>query len=242
MRWVWVCWLFAGMAIAAEQISFKAPDGLEITAEVSLVDSENAPFLVLCHQAGWSRGEYKDTMGWFNGLGFHVMALDQRSGKGVNGVTNLTAQRAREKGLATEYADAKQDIEAALRYVVKTYAPKTLGLVGSSYSASLVLRIAGEKQFPLSAVLAFSPGEYFAGNKRFVQEKAANIDCLVFITSAAKEQKQWLPIASVISKDHLNAFVPSEAGEHGSRALWEGKSGWKMYRRATQAFLARLKQ
>lgn len=228
------CHVFSG-----ETISFPSSDGLELSADVSLIERKDAPFMLLCHQAGWSRGEYKDTSRWFNELGFHVLALDQRSGREVKGVPNLTAKRAQAKGLPTEYLDAKQDIEAAIAYIQKTYAPKKLILLGSSYSASLVLRIAGENRFPIDGVLAFSPGEYFKEKPKYVQEKAAGIKALVFVTSAAKEIKRWEAIAAQIPKDRLNAFVPREKGEHGSRALWEGKSGWPLYRRATQAFLAR---
>lgn len=240
-RFFWL-WVLCSWGIAGDLVSFPAADGLEVSAEVSLVSDPSAPFLVLCHQAGWSRGEYSKTTAWFNELGFHVLALDQRSGKEINGVENLTAQRATAQGKGTAYLDAKQDIEAALTYVQKTHRPKKLILLGSSYSASLALRIAGEKQFPIAAVLAFSPGEYFDDHPTYVQEKAALIDCLVFITSSAKERTQWAAIARVIPKDFLNAFVPSEDGEHGSRGLWEGKSGWLMYRRATQAFMARLRE
>ena len=48
----------------------------------------NAPVLVLFHQAGWSRGEYREIAPKLNELGYICLAIDQRSGKGVNGVAN----------------------------------------------------------------------------------------------------------------------------------------------------------
>jgi len=242
MKWLLFGFAVAGFTQAGESVTFPSVDGLTLTADVSLVAEKDAPFMVLCHQAGWSRGEYSETAKWFNGLGFHTLALDQRSGGEVNGVVNQTAERAKAKGLGTNYLDAKQDIEAALAYVRDTYSPATLVLIGSSYSASLVLRIAGEGTYPLAAVLAFSPGEYFQDQPNYVSAKAAEIQALVFITSAAKERDQWAGIAQAIPKDQVNTFVPNEKGEHGSRALWEGKSGWQLYRRAVQAFLARIQK
>lgn len=232
--------LLSGFARSGELVKFPAADGLPVTAEISKIADPEAPFLILCHQAGWSRGEYSETANWFNELGFHTLALDQRSGGEVNGVLNQTAKLAKERGLSTDYLDAKQDIEAALDYVRKTYAPQKIVLLGSSYSASLVLRITGENKYPVDAVLAFSPGEYFQDQSDYVASKGGKIQAQVFITSAANERHQWTDIAKAIPKNLVNAFIPNEKGEHGSRALWQGKSGWPLYRRAVQAFLARI--
>ena len=44
-----------------ETITFKAEDGLEITADVYIQYELTKPFIILFHQAGWSRGEYLET-------------------------------------------------------------------------------------------------------------------------------------------------------------------------------------
>jgi len=132
-------------------ISFPSKDGLEITANIFKVDDKPVTVL-LCHQAGFSRGEYKDTALKLNDLGYSVMAIDQRSGNQANGVINETAKRAKSKDLPTNYLDARQDIEASIDYVFKNNAGQKILLVGSSYSASLALLI-GKDNSKVSAVI-----------------------------------------------------------------------------------------
>ena len=45
---------------AFKKIVFNSEDGLEITADLYLKNDESTPFIVLCHQAGGSRGEYQE--------------------------------------------------------------------------------------------------------------------------------------------------------------------------------------
>ena len=223
-----------------ETLNFPSKDGLEITADFYPHSQKDAPFVLLCHQAGWSRGEYRETAKWFNAQGVHAFAIDQRSGGAVNGVKNETAQRAQAQGLATNYLAAQQDIEAAIEYVRKTYQPTALILVGSSYSATLALRISAENKYPLTATLAFSPGEYIETNRNFLSEMVAQIKTPVFITSARDEDERWKAFSANIPKGKLNTFLPSLKGRHGSSALWRSTEGHMLYRRATYAFLNNL--
>ena len=55
-------------------------------------------------------------------LGFNCMAIDQRSGQGVNKVTNETAKLAAKEKKATNYDDAEQDMVAALQYAKENFA------------------------------------------------------------------------------------------------------------------------
>ncbi|MCK5453881.1 MAG: hypothetical protein KAJ16_05940, partial [Calditrichia bacterium] len=76
--------------ISAETITFPSQDGLPITADLYIVHGKEAPFILLFHQAGFSRGEYLNIAPVLNELGFNAMAIDQRSGKEVNGIVNET--------------------------------------------------------------------------------------------------------------------------------------------------------
>ena len=128
-----------------KQIEFKSIDDLEITADLYMkFEDKSKPFIVLCHQAGWSRGEYREIAPKLNDLGFNCMAIDQRSGKTVNGVKNETAARAKAERKEHSYADAEQDILAAVKYAKANFADGKLLLWGSSYSSSLVLHVTGE--------------------------------------------------------------------------------------------------
>lgn len=226
------------MLWAMETLTFSSGDGLEMTADYYPLEA-GAPLIVACHQAGWSRGEYRETAKWFNELGFAVLALDQRSGKEVNGVTNETAARATELQRGSEYLDALQDIKAAVRYAHDELEPSAVYLMGSSYSASLVLFLLGENALKVDGGLAFSPGEYF-NDKQLIQKHAANIRKPVFITSAANEKVYWQEIAAKIDDTLQTTYLPESGGHHGSRALWTDKTGHEGYREAVRAFLATL--
>lgn len=153
---------------------------------------------------------------------------------------NETADLANQAGKSTEYIDAEQDLVAALTYARKNYARGKLILWGSSYSAALALRIAGEHPELVDGVLAFAPGEYFQklgkpGN--WIASSAEKIRVPVFITSRQDEFKNWQSIYEAVPTDEKQKFVPTTQGNHGSRALWERFEDSPAYWQATQSFL-----
>ncbi|UXP31534.1 lysophospholipase [Reichenbachiella agarivorans] len=148
------------VSYAAETVKFKAADGVEIVADLHLSHPKSAPIIVFFHQAGWSRGEYLEIAPTLNRLGYNCLAVDLRSGNLVNGIRNETNQNARAMMRETKYSDAYQDIEAAATYA-QTQTTNKVIIWGSSYSAALVLKYAGDYPSAVQAVLAFSPGEYF---------------------------------------------------------------------------------
>ena len=202
---------------AQKTIDFPSKDGLLITADYYEVKGSET-FILLFHQAGWSRGEYKEIAPKLNTLGYSCLAIDQRSGGAVNSVTNQTNQRAVAAGKETTYLDAFQDIEATVAYVKKAYSPKKIIIWGSSYSSSLVLKYAGDHPDQIDAAMAFSPGEYF-GKDDFIKNSAAHIKVPTFITSAQNEQDNWAAINEAIPTTTKVTYVPATAGNHGSRAL-----------------------
>lgn len=226
------------------EVSFAAEDGLEITADVyRAYDDDQVPFVVLFHQAGWSRGEYREIAPRLNALGFNCMAVDQRSGGEVNGVVNQTARRAAAKKMGMTYLDALPDLRAALGYARTHYTKgKVIGW-GSSYSSALVLWLAGEEPGLMDAVLSFAPGEYFARfgkTKTFVESAAKKISIPAFVTSAKDEASQWAAIYEAIPAQGKARYLPSTSGNHGSRALWSSFDDSPGYWGAVEGFLAKL--
>ena len=226
-----------------KQISFASGDGLELTADLYWKhDDKSKPFIVLCHQAGWSRGEYREIAPKLNDLGFNCMAIDQRSGGTVKGVANETAGRAKAAEKPVTFVDAEQDMIAAVNYARENYAEGKLILWGSSYSSALSLRIAGEHQEKIDGVLAFAPGEYFIRFDKpanWIQVSAAKIQDPAFITSAKKEYKGWRAIFDSIEAEGSVKFVPKTAGNHGSRALWKQFDDSEQYWTAVKGFLSK---
>jgi len=221
---------------AQESLQLEAGDGLQITADVYPAADEDAPWIVTAHQAGSSRGEYREIAPRLQALGYHVLSLDQRAGGQFADVTNETAERAAKAGLSTSFTDALPDIVAGLTYAnAQTDAPVLLW--GSSYSAALALVLAGEQPDLLDGALAFSPGEYLSGKS--VANAASGIAMPVFITSAASETGQWSPIYEAIAGSDKVAFRPEQGGVHGSSSLISGRNaGAEAYWQAVEGFLS----
>lgn len=204
-------------------ITFKAEDGLEITADLYIEHELTKPFIVLYHQAGWSRGEYLEIAPRLNKMGFNCMAVDQRSGHAVNDIENETFKRAVKEDKATDYIAAYIDMEAALKYSKENYAKGKLIVWGSSYSSSLVIKLASDYTELIDGVLAFSPGEYFTDlgkSETFITQAAEKVKCPVFITSAKNEKENWQKIYDAIPGNSKSFFIPVDEGNHGSRALY----------------------
>jgi len=203
---------------AQQTISFPSGDGLTVTADLYFVD-KGAPYILLFHQANYSRGEYAETAPKLLKLGYNCLAVDLRSGKEVNFIQNETAARAKEKNLPTAYLDAEKDMVAAIEYVKKQNKERIV-LFGSSYSASLALKLA--KNNPrVAAVVAFSPGEYFQPQLN-LKTVIAKLDKPVFIGSMKSEHPFVKEMMSGISDNLVTWWTPSKVpGIHGSRALWK---------------------
>ncbi|HEX5385867.1 MAG TPA: dienelactone hydrolase family protein [Gemmatimonadales bacterium] len=225
---------------ALQTITFPSADSLPITADLYAPHPPTAPFIVLFHQAEWSRGEYREIAPRLVEMGFNCMAVDARAGDAVEGVVNETARRAEAAGRPHDMLDAAQDIEAGVRYARRHWAHGALVAWGSSYSASLVLRLAGTKPWLVNGVVAFSPGEYFTdppGEPHYVADAAKHIVVPVLITSARSEEGDWREIYAAISPSLRRRYLPDSPGRHGSSALWKRTSGQEGYWQAVRGFL-----
>ncbi len=244
-NFLFLTFLFSSVQ-AQETITFPSKDGLQITADTYIGETEkNRPLIVLFHQAGWSRGEYIEIAPKLNKLGFNAMAVDLRSGKAVNGITNQTAKGARKAGKQTRYIDALPDMESALLYA-RNLVGKDAKIIawGSSYSSALVLQLVGEKPVLADAILSFSPGEYFKKSGKplnWIKESAKSLNVPVFITSAKSEKGRWSAIFKAIKSKKKVSFIPETNGNHGSRALWGKFSDSSEYWLAVSQFLNSLK-
>ena len=243
MKKIAIFLLFFALTLSAgvkKSIVFPSLDGVNITADLYIQNPDKkTPFIVLFHQAGWSRGEYDEIALKLNDLGFNCMAVDLRSGGSVNGVKNLTLQDAVSKGKHTTYIDAIKDIKAALLFARKHFAKGKLIAWGSSYSASLVIKIVGDDKNLADEVISFSPGEYFTKYDKapnWIKESAKKLRVPIFITSAKKEKSYWKPIYDAIPSQK-EFYLPTTKGHHGSRSLWSRYPDSKGYWQAVKGFL-----
>jgi len=235
---LFVCILNLNETMAQQKVSFPAKDGIEVTADLYFLSSDK-PYVILLHQARYSRGEYLEIAPRIVNLGYNCLAVDLRSGNEVNSVVNETAKRAKEKGLPQNYTDAIPDIEAAIAYV-KRQTNLPFVLWGSSYSASLAL-IQTAKDLRTKAVVAFSPGEYF-DTPEFVSSKIKDISVPVIVLSSKAECPTVKELITVIKRQNLvTQFCPTDKGKHGSSALWKSNPSSSDYWLAITMFFGKLK-
>ena len=216
-----------------QKITFYSSDSLKITADI-YVAQDQAPYIILCHLSGLSRGEYLETAKKLLAAGYNCLALDARSGGEVFGVINETAVEARAHNKPTDFLDAEKDIEAAITYATHL-SDGSVALLGSSYSASLCLKIAAREP-KVKVVLAFSPGEHF-GSKLNLKTSIKDLNKPVFVTSSRKETQDVAVLIEGIRSKEVAHFVPEGEGAHGSIALWERTSNHAEYWKEMLAFL-----
>ena len=216
-----------------EKITFPSKDGLTISADWYKID-KTSPVIILCHQAGYSRGEYIETAKRLNKYGFNCLAIDLRSGDEVNGIKNETAALAKQLGKVNSYLSAEQDILSAMDYIFQQYKKKIL-LFGSSYSASLCLKITKENK-KIAACLAFSPGEYI--EKVNIQKTISGmVDKPIFVTSALSEAEAVKTLVKGFKSVQKIQFIPQREGIHGSKALWPDNANNQEYWANLKSFL-----
>lgn len=219
------------------ELTYPTKDELTIHADLYENTSKDAPVILLFHQARYSRGAYREIAPKLNELGFICMAVDQRSGKEVNGVPNETFLQAEEKGLGVKYPDAYPDLESTLLYASEKYPNEKFIVWGSSYSAALVFILTQKHPDLIKAIVAFSPGEYFEFEGRSIPEYAQGIDCPVFITSAGDETAYWKNIYDKLNSKDKISYLPEVQGKHGSSALYDSTEGHEGYWEALVSFL-----
>jgi len=232
MRLSFVCVLLISIvctlnvdAQTARRVKFPSKDGVTITADMYEANPDY-PWIVLFHKAQSSRGEFQRIAVKLNKLELNCMAVDLRSGKEANFIVNETYVLAKNTGLGTEYLDAEQDMIAAIQkaYII---ARKPVIILGSSYSASLAIKL-GAEMSQVKAVVAFSPGEYF-GKKLDVVKAARGLSKPTFIACGSDEKKYTDPIANAIRSKKKIYFAPPKGGAHGSASLNKGTDGETEY-------------
>jgi dienelactone hydrolase len=224
-------------AAAPERVTLTAADGVRVYGWHYAAADKRKPTILLFHQAGSNHAEYATIAPRLVSLGYHCLALDQRSGGAMWTVANLTAAGV---GKEVDYLAALPDLEAALVWPKSQGLPGKSIVWGSSYSAALVFLLAAKHPQEIAAVLAFSPGEYL-DQPHVVEQAAAQVHVPVFVTSAKDEGE--ISIARTLSKAAQGTqFIPKIAGVHGSSTLRQDRNpkGQAENWEAVEQFLAKV--
>jgi dienelactone hydrolase len=208
------------------KITFPSSDSLTITADY-YDNKSDMPYVLLFHQAGYSRGEYKEIAPKIARLGYNCLAVDLRSGNEANYVKNETAALAKSKGKSQEYIDAEKDILAAIDYAYNK-SKKPVVIFGSSYSATLCLKIANKNE-KVKAVIAYSPGDFLKPHFE-LRDAVKGLKKPVFIATSQREFPYIADLEKIISSETKVFFKPQNGqGEHGAKTLWSTCTQSKEY-------------
>lgn len=223
------------------KVTFKGEKNLTVTADLYPASSgKGAPIIILFHQARTSRGEYRQIAPELVKMGYNCLAVDTRAGGKDRwmGVENETTSEAGKKNMTNTYDAAYQDMEAALQWVKDNKYTGKVIVWGSSFSASLVFRLAKEHPKDVQALLSFSPGEYFEGKPGVVSSWAKGVKNIpVFVSCGAGEKSRSKPIFDAVPGGNKTFYLPKK-GEHGSSILMDDpEENWK----PVKAFLQKIK-
>lgn len=203
-----------------ELIQFKSADNLSITADFYETEkNDSSKWMLMFHQAEYSRGEYKEAASRMIKVGYNCIAVDMRMGGEVNYVKNETAALAKDLGYPQTMLDCEKDIVAAVEWVKAINPRASVVLFGSSFAGSLCLKVATERN-DIAGVIAFSPGEFFEpaiSIKNTVQglKKPAYMACTKSEYEYVKE------MTSLMTAKKPVLFKPERGeGLHGSKTLW----------------------
>lgn len=230
-------------AKASNEVYFYANDSIKVYGDLYEKD-KSAPTLLICHQGGSnSRAEYKSIIPELEKEGFNILTIDQRvGGQYYYGGYNRTVAEISKNEFG--YCDAYPDMVAALDYInANGFTGKTI-LWGSSYSATLALKLANNNQDIIDGVLAFSPasGQPMEGCQPNAHIEALKIP-LLLMKPASEMQSEHSQNQIELAKENGHQTYIADNGVHGSSMLDEdrvdGSSAktWKV----VKTFLAQFK-
>lgn len=222
-----------------QKVNFYAADSLKVTADLYL-KNYNFPFILLFHQDGASRGEYREIARKLLNLDYNCLAVDLRSGGEINYIRNETNERAELKKVKHEQKDAIKDINASIDYI-NNISKKKVILFGSSYSASLCM-IVGNGNPKVCAVIAFSPGEHFKPWLT-VKDNLREFDKPVFVATTLSEYDYVVNMLETIPDKYKTIFKPKNGeGLQGAKALWDSNKSNDEYWLELFIFFKKLKE
>ncbi len=203
------------------ELAFNARDNVRIFGNVwASTLSKSAPIIFLFHQAGGdARGEYEAIVPILVERGYIAFAIDQRSGGNQFGQTNRTVEKI---GATVKYSycDAYRDLEAAIRRADESGFTGKRILWGSSYSASLVIRLAVEHPENVVGVLAFSPasGDAMGNCQPDAYSARLKIPLLVMRPESEMEHGEVARQLEMFEAQGHETYV-AEHGVHGSSMM-----------------------
>ncbi len=211
-----------------KEISFYTPDSIKIFGDLYELDKKEKTIL-LFHQGGSNaRGEYAPIILKLIEQGYNILAIDQRVGGQYYGNYNRTLANipTNRYGDGYGYCDAYNNLESALNFIMDSGFSGDKIIWGSSYSASLAIQLANNRQDDVNGVLAFSPAsggsmkdclpdQYFETLKR----------PLILLRPPNEMESENSKLQFDLAEKHNHKTYVPENGVHGSSMLVEERVG-----------------
>jgi len=209
-------------------ISFITPDSINIFGELYEND-KTEDVILLFHQGGSNtRGEYRTIIPELLKTGVNILAIDQRVGGQIYGSYNRTIANIPGNSFNNNYGycDAYNNLEGALDFIMSNDFTGKRILWGSSYSASLVMKLASERPNDVNGVLAFSPaaGKVMEGCNP--EEYIEKISIPLIILKPPNEMESERSKAQFeLAEKYNHQTYAAEYGVHGSSMLVASRVG-----------------
>lgn len=208
---------------ATTEISFYSADSIRVYGDIYEID-KSAPILLIYHQGGSNtRAEYKSIIPVLQKEGFNILTIDQRvGGQYFYGGYNRTVAEISKNEF--HYCDAYPDMEAALKFVLdKGFTGKKI-IWGSSYSATLGLKLAQENNNVIAGVLAFSPASGPPMKDCQPDTYIETLELPLLIMKPASEMESDRSKNQMeLAKANNHQFYIAPNGVHGSSMLDESR-------------------
>ena len=213
---------------AYEEIYFYTPDSIKIFGELYEKDKKE-DVLLLFHQGGSNaRGEYRTIIPKLLENDLNILAIDQRVGGQIYGSYNRTIANIPSNSFDNNYGycDAYNNLEGALDFLIQNGFTGGKILWGSSYSATLSIKLACERGNEILGVLAFSPASGNAMEGCNPEEFIEKVKVPLIILKPPNEMKSERSIAQFeLAKKYNHQTYAAENGIHGSSMLVESRVG-----------------
>jgi len=234
-----------GTIKSLEVVTYSGKDTLQITADFYRTGVKNDPVVLMFHQSASSRGEYATIAPDLQKRGFNCLAVDLRWGKQDfwNQVPNETARSYGTWEVIDNFQPTDEyqyeevwprmfasydDILASIDYVKREGYSGPIIVWGSSFSAMLVFKAAVERPDDVTAVVAYSPGEYYGRDTLMLTNWIQQMKQPAFINSGkdSSEYQMTGPLFKALPSNQEHVFNRSIEGRHGSSVLLADDRNW----------------
>jgi len=211
-----------------EEITFMTPDSIQIFGKLYAA-SKSEDIILLFHQGGSNmRGEYRTIIPKLLEHDLNILAIDQRVGGQIYGSYNRTIANIPSNSFDNNYGycDAYNNLEGALDYLILNGYTGDKILWGSSYSATLSIKLASERPNDLLGALAFSPasGRVMEGcNPEDYLEKVSIP--LIILKPPNEMESDRSKAQFALAEQYGHDTYAAESGIHGSSMLVESRVG-----------------